>query len=533
MNNLDNILNDTKEIKLETLDLSNNNNNIQEIDLSKDIDLSGLEILNLDNNTKSSNLLDNITSNNPMNNNNNTSLPTNNTSLSTNNNTSLPTSNKLTTDIINLDNLNDINIPELDSPKQNNINNNKSSIDLGLDLLTNQNKKKTSSSDNILNNSINVEKTNNILNNSSINVEKTDNILNKSEPNLVKSNIDILNNSGTKITNSTTSMLNNSSTNNNNKPSLPNVLPNTTNIESNEEVNEKEKPINKMSPQEILQEKTEILAYFDRLEKRGVRIVKRFNLSSNLEDMRFEKRRIIEEREAENSIKFQRKMLMAFTTGVEFLNNRYDPFDIKLEGWSESVHENINDYDEVFEELHEKYKEKTHIAPELKLMLMMGGSAFMFHITNTMFKSSLPGMNDIMQQNPELMKQFASAAMNQMSQNSPGFSNLMNDVNPNMMGGGGPPPNMMGGGGPPPNMMGGGGPPPQNFRRDMEGPKGVDDILAQLHTSNNLNGNQLNISDSEINDINTLENVRNIELDSNKNRNKNIKKSSNSITLDL
>ena len=169
-----------------------------------------------------------------------------------------------------------------------------------------------------------------------------------------------------------------------------------------------------MTSDEIMKEKTEILSFFDRLEKRGVRILKRFNLSSNLEDMRYEKKRIIEEREAENSIKFQRKMMMAFITGLEFLNNRYDPFDIKLDGWSESVHENVNDYDEVFEELHEKYKEKTHIAPELKLMLMLGGSAFMFHLTSTMFKTSLPGMNDIMQQNPDLMKQFANAAMSQM-----------------------------------------------------------------------------------------------------------------------
>ena len=79
------------------------------------------------------------------------------------------------------------------------------------------------------------------------------------------------------------------------------------------------------------------------------------------------------------------------------------------------MHESVNDYDEVFEELHEKYKGKAQVAPELKLMMMVGGSAFMFHLTNTMFKSQLPGMGDIMKQNPELMKQFASAAMKSMN----------------------------------------------------------------------------------------------------------------------
>jgi hypothetical protein len=45
-------------------------------------------------------------------------------------------------------------------------------------------------------------------------------------------------------------------------------------------------------------------------------------------------------------------------------------------------------------------------------MMMLGGSAFMFYLTNTMFKSSIPGMGDIMQQNPDLMKNqnFVNAA---------------------------------------------------------------------------------------------------------------------------
>ena len=54
------------------------------------------------------------------------------------------------------------------------------------------------------------------------------------------------------------------------------------------------------------------------------------------------------EKEKSNSIKFQGRMLMACLTGIEFLNNKFDPFDIKLEGWSENMMENVGDYDEVF-----------------------------------------------------------------------------------------------------------------------------------------------------------------------------------------
>jgi hypothetical protein len=38
----------------------------------------------------------------------------------------------------------------------------------------------------------------------------------------------------------------------------------------------------------------------------------------------------------------------------------------------------------------------------------------MVHMTNTMFKSSMPGMDDIMRQNPELMQQFTQAAVGTM-----------------------------------------------------------------------------------------------------------------------
>ena len=81
---------------------------------------------------------------------------------------------------------------------------------------------------------------------------------------------------------------------------------------------------------------------------------------------------------------------MAVVTGLEFLNNKFDPFDVKLDGWAESVNENVDDYSDIFGELHEKYQSKAKMAPELKLLFQLGGSAIMLHMTNTMFKSSLP-----------------------------------------------------------------------------------------------------------------------------------------------
>jgi hypothetical protein len=206
-----------------------------------------------------------------------------------------------------------------------------------------------------------------------------------------------------------------------------------------------------LSKEDMLREKFKILRKLETLEKKGIELTKKYTMDSPLQEMMGEYETIIEEKNKVNSVKFQGNMLMAVINGIEFLNSRFDPFDIKLDGWSEQVNENITDYDDIFCELHEKYKSKATMAPELKLLFQLGGSAMMVHMTNTMFKSAMPGMDDILRQNPDLMRSFQNAAVNSMASSSPGFSgfmtNMMNSTNdtygePQVPNGRGPPPPM-------------------------------------------------------------------------------------------
>lgn len=248
--------------------------------------------------------------------------------------------------------------------------------------------------------------------------------------------------------------------------------------------------------EEIQKEKAEYIRLLDRLESKGIHAHKKFTMDSDYKEVKSEFERLTRQRECDQSVKFQRKMLVAAVTAIEFLNTRFDPLDVKLDGWSESVHENINDYDDIFEELHEKYKGSSKMAPELRLLLTLGGSAFMFHLTNTMFKSSLPGMNDIMQQNPDLMKQFASAAASSMKQDEPGFSNLMGSMFSGGGGGGPSAPSM-----PKRNMNANAG------RREMRGPPNINDILNNVSNNTNIDIDMnSNYSESDI------ENVRNLDI---------------------
>jgi hypothetical protein len=238
-------------------------------------------------------------------------------------------------------------------------------------------------------------------------------------------------------------------------------------------------------------------------------------MQSNLEEMRTEYHRIVREKEVDTSIRFQRKMLMACVTGIEFMNSRFDPFDVKIDGWSEQVHENVNDYDDIFEELHDKYKGSGRkMAPELRLMMSLSGSAFMFHLTSSMFKQQpMPGVEQVLRSNPELMKQFQQAASQQYTgMKMPSAAPPQPSAAPQqssdifgMMG------NLLGGGGLA-GLMGGNGvgmpqmtPPPS--QQKMSGPS-IDSIMKNVHKDINTNvetmANRvetLSISDEEITSI--------------------------------
>jgi hypothetical protein len=221
------------------------------------------------------------------------------------------------------------------------------------------------------------------------------------------------------------------------------------------------------SKEELLKDKFGYLRKLEALEKQGIKVSKRYSMESSLDEMRGEYEMIADERESASAVRFQAKMLMACVTGIEFMNSRFDPFDVKLDGWGETVQENIRDYDDVFGELHEKYKSKAKIAPELKLLFMLGGSAVMAHMSNTMFRSAVPGVQDLLRDNPELMQQFNNAAAVSMTKDSPGLQGFLSDLG------------------------GGNNSVPQRStsqnrtpttRQDMTGPRDIDDILGRLKT---------------------------------------------------
>ena len=275
-----------------------------------------------------------------------------------------------------------------------------------------------------------------------------------------------------------------------------------------------------MDPTAEKKEKSDYLNKLQRLEQKGFPVSRKFTMDNSLEDIKTEYFRLVDARQLETSLKFQRQMMMGAITGIEWLNGRFDPFDLKLDGWSENVHENIEDFDEIFEELYDKYKDRGKMSPEMRLIMAVGGSGFMCHVSNSFFRSKMPSMDDVLRNNPQLARQMAAAAAQQAG---PGFGNFMGMAmgvgqggqqfnGPQMPSGfpgnGGPSPM-----GPSPSMstpvaetgafFAASGAPPSSTpapprptaRREMSGPTGhgVDDILRQFEQARQAEAAQASI----------------------------------------
>jgi len=164
-------------------------------------------------------------------------------------------------------------------------------------------------------------------------------------------------------------------------------------------------------------------------EKGFIKHNSHFNQDSSYEEVEDEYETALEDKRKKDSIKLQGWWFMTFINSVEYANAAFNPFDINLDGWGEQVSEDIDSYEEIFSELHDKYK-GGKMAPELSLLLRLGFSAAVVNFTNKALSTATPGFNDVIRQNPELMKAFTNATVNSMSQQSPGFafaSNLMQE----------------------------------------------------------------------------------------------------------
>jgi hypothetical protein len=175
----------------------------------------------------------------------------------------------------------------------------------------------------------------------------------------------------------------------------------------------------RMSDDAILKEKYDMLRKFERLNKLGVPVRKRFTMDSPLDEMRMELEQVKKDREMDASI---RQFSQWFVTGMSALEwsskniNAVRMFGLQLDGLSDSAQMNVGEFEEDFEELYELYGDKMKVHPLVRIPMRVCFMVYMVHLTNQMAqKAPIPNIQEIMRQNPEIGRQLAGAAMQQQA----------------------------------------------------------------------------------------------------------------------
>jgi hypothetical protein len=165
---------------------------------------------------------------------------------------------------------------------------------------------------------------------------------------------------------------------------MPSVLPNLEPVVNTQILN----------PQEIRMKKIELLRRLCEIKAKGFQLTKEYDFTSSIEEMEYEYALLKSFADKRNGIKLYKSFLLNGVSLLEFMNDKYDPFDFKLNGWSEHMSVEVDSYDDVLEELYEKYKTSGGSwPPEVKLAMLLIGSGAGYHFTKTQLGSIPGGVN--------------------------------------------------------------------------------------------------------------------------------------------
>ena len=158
-----------------------------------------------------------------------------------------------------------------------------------------------------------------------------------------------------------------------------------------------------LTPQQIRAKKSELLRKLSELKQKGYKLTQEYNFNSSIEDMECEYDLLKSMADKRNGLKLYKNLLLNACSVAEFLNDKYDPFSFQLSGWSEHMSVEVDSYEDVLEELYEKYKGRgSNLPPELKLLFLILASASAFHFSKAHL-SKMPGMDKVAQQAPSMI----------------------------------------------------------------------------------------------------------------------------------
>lgn len=190
-----------------------------------------------------------------------------------------------------------------------------------------------------------------------------------------------------------------------------------------------------LSAAEVKRRKLQLLKRFRVLrEKKGVVLSQEYTYQSSLDDMQTEYDSIVDDFSRENSIQMQGNVLMAMMYMVENVNRKYDPVGLVLDGIHDGVRDDITSYDDLFGRVYDHYKKYvSDVSPLAGIGLKICTQIAITHCMNQalMSGSNIPSAAaNALNNDPALARQFHSAAIQTMMQQSPHVGTFLADQLP-------------------------------------------------------------------------------------------------------
>lgn len=241
-----------------------------------------------------------------------------------------------------------------------------------------------------------------------------------------------------------------------------------------------------MTSHELRRAKREVYENLQKLKDKGIRIP-HFTEESDLDEMNDYYDMKSSDLRRRKGVRTMRKAITTGASLVEFVFGKWNPLNVELEGWSESINENITDFDDVFEEFADKYfRDRSKWPVEIRLGGLILWSALSFHFSNQMAKnmmknggkfmgmpmSDMGGMFGMNRAPQEPSMNSGSPVQETMRRPTGGFGG-QGSVNISRSGG------------------------QQMPMREMNGPQGVDDIISELRKDLGEADDDLSVSSSK------------------------------------
>ena len=181
--------------------------------------------------------------------------------------------------------------------------------------------------------------------------------------------------------------------------------------------NQEIKPdVKQLTTSEIRMRKIEMLRKLSEIKIKGYQLSKEYDFNSSLDEMEYEFDLLKSFADKRNGVKIFKSGLLQAVSLVEFLNDKYDPFDFHLSGWGDHMHVESESWDDVLEEIYEKYKGSgKKMAPEIRLLFLIVASAAAFHFTKSQ-SANLPGLDSLLASNPGLLSKIINPGKSETSQ---------------------------------------------------------------------------------------------------------------------